>query len=593
MYIMWKYLRKYKRSLFLAMACSVLTGICVAIQPLVIKYIVDGCITNDAMSDATKIKHVLVLCVFYVIISFIRPLSFTKGQEIMYRDVGNALVDLKSNVFDHVSHMGLRFHSEVSTGELHSCLNGTPVNNISSYLYSVVISVPYQLVSLVISLYALVQYDWAMTLVMLLTAILMAILNYYARRKMSKLSAEQVAVEAQANHYLVDKLRGMEAVKIYSVEQTMKRKYDQMLRNVRDSGLKVNIANHRESSKLEIAQYVGIAVVYLVGAVSCVYRNVTVGVLYAFLSSMTTILGTLSAWMALSMTKSSAQSGINAIMRIVRKEIDVPDVSPGLAKCIEAAYRDTLRNATPCMEFSNVQFAYKDKYIFQNFNCVLRSGESVALVGESGSGKSTFTKLLLRLYDVSKGSVRVFGNDVKDYAIHDLRSSFGVVPQSTTIFYGSIWDNIKIANPEATDEEILSAIEMAHMNDYMDTLENGWNTIVGDGARDLSGGQRQRIGIARAILGTPKILIFDEATSALDNLSERAVQNAMESLMKNHAVIVVAHRLSTIRNVDRILVFKSGEIVEEGTYDELAQKEGGLFQKMLSEQDKPEMELLQ
>lgn len=584
MYIMWKYLKKYRKSLVLAMALSVLTGICVAVQPLVIKYIVDGCITNEAMADATKIKYVGILCVVYVILSFIRPVSFNKGREFMYRDVGNALVDLRSQVFDHVGHMGLRFHAEVSTGELHNCLNGTPISNISNYLYTLVISVPYQLVSLVISLYALVQYDWAMTLVMLLAALLMAVLNYFARRKIAKLSAEQVAVEARANRQLVDTLRGIEAVKIYSVEESIKRRYDQTLRSVRDSGLKVFNVNHREASKLEIVQNVGVAVVYLVGAISCVYRDLTVGVLYAFLSSMTTILGTLSSWMTLGMTKSSAQSGMDAIMRIARKEIDVPNIPSAFAKSVETAYEETVRKQSPCAEFSNVCFAYQDNNIFEHFDCQLRSGESIALVGESGSGKSTFTKLLLRLYDVSGGSVRVFGNDVKDYSVHDLRSSFGVVPQSTTIFYGTIWDNIKIAAPEATDEEILRAIKMAHMDDFKDSLEKGWDTVVGDGARDLSGGQKQRIGIARAVLGNPKILIFDEATSALDNISEKAVQNAMESLMKDHTVIVVAHRLSTIRNVDRILVFKSGRIVEEGTYDELARKENGLFRQMLAEQ---------
>jgi len=179
--------------------------------------------------------------------------------------------------------------------------------------------------------------------------------------------------------------------------------------------------------------------------------------------------------------------------------------------------------------------------------------------------------------------VRVFGNDVKDYSVRELRSAFGVVPQNTTIFHGTVWDNIKLACPTATDEEILRAIDMAQMNEFKDSLEDGWDTVVGDGARSLSGGQRQRVGIARAVLGDPKILIFDEATSALDNVSERAVQSAMEALMKTHTVIVVAHRLSTIKNVDRILVFSHGQIVEEGTYDELAQKEGGYFHKMLNQ----------
>ena len=234
----------------------------------------------------------------------------------------------------------------------------------------------------------------------------------------------------------------------------------------------------------------------------------------------------------------------------------------------------------PCIEFRDVSFAYDNVKIFEDFNCKINYGESVALVGSSGSGKSTFSKLIMRLYDVQSGSILVPGADTRDYPTHDLRVSFGVVPQSPFIFYGSIWDNIKIARPDASNKDIINAMEIANVHEFVNQLEHGWNTIVGDGGLDLSGGQRQRIAIARAVLGDPDVLIFDEATSALDNISERAIQRAMEELMKSHTVIIIAHRLSTIRNVDRIMVFEKGQIVEEGNYDELAEK-GGKFSELL------------
>ena len=159
--------------------------------------------------------------------------------------------------------------------------------------------------------------------------------------------------------------------------------------------------------------------------------------------------------------------------------------------------------------------------------------------------------------------------------------SFGAVPQNPFIFYGSVWDNVKIARPNAENRDIINAMEIARVHEFVNNLENGWNTVIGDGGLDLSGGQRQRIAIARAVLGNPDILIFDEATSALDNISEHAIQEAMEQLMKTHTVIIIAHRLSTIRNVDRILVFDNGKVIEEGTYDELKQKSDGSFAKLL------------
>ena len=581
--IMLGYLKKYRLSIFVAMMCSAFTGVCVALQPLVIKHIVDRGITNDALDNGQKLQLVLLMCGIYVLLAVVRILTYNTGYRLLLNGMESALRDLKFRVFDHVEHMGLRFHSEVSVGELHNCLNGTPITNIRTYLQSIILSVPYQSVAMVISLVALIGYDWVMTLVLLCTAILMALLNFFARKKIQKLSAEQIQVETKANHLLVDMLRGMEAVKMYGVEESFLSKFEHTIKNVHETKVKVTFANHMESMKVELAQYVGIAVLYMVGAVSCIYRDCTTGVLYAFLSSMTTILGILSSWLTMSLNKVSAQSGMDAITRIINKEIDVPDIPQEFSKDVFKAYKTMERKQFSCVEFSDVEFAYDDKKIFNGFNCRLRPGESVALVGESGSGKSTFTKLLLRLYDVQEGSVRVFGNDVKDYSVRTLRSAFGVVPQSTTIFHGTVWDNIKLACPTATDEEILRAIDMAQMNEFKDSLENGWDTVVGDGGRELSGGQRQRVGIARAVLGDPKILIFDEATSALDNVSERAVQSAMEALMKTHTVIVVAHRLSTIKNVDRILVFRHGQIVEEGTYDELAQKEGGYFHKMLNQ----------
>lgn len=582
-FIMWGYLKKYKFSILIAVICSVFTGVCIALQPLVIKHIVDKGIGNDALDNGQKLRLVLFMCGVYVLLGIVRLITYRNGYRLLLKSVEGALRDLKSQVFDHVEHMGLRFHSEVSVGELHNCLNGTPVTSIRNYLQSVILSVPHQAVAMVISLIALFGYDWVMTLVLLFTAILMAVLNFFARKKIRKISAEQIQAEKKANHFLVDTLGGMEAVKIYGVEDSFQSKFDLTLKNVHETMVRATLAQHKEAIKMELAQYIGVAILYVVGAVSCIYRGSTTGVLYAFLSSMTSILGILTAWLTMGLSKSSAQSGMDAITQIIHKEIDVPDIPQQFSKDVTKAYETMERKQFSCVEFSDVEFAYDDIKIFDGFNCRLRPGESVALVGESGSGKSTFTKLLLRLYDVQEGSVRVFGNDVKDYSVRALRSAFGVVPQSTTIFYGTVWDNIKLACPTATDEEILRAIDMAQMNEFKDSLEKGWDTIVGDGARELSGGQRQRIGIARAVLGDPKILIFDEATSALDNVSEKAVQTAMESLMKTHTVIVVAHRLSTIKNVDRILVFNHGQIVEEGTYDELAQKEGGYFYKMLNQ----------
>ena len=206
---------------------------------------------------------------------------------------------------------------------------------------------------------------------------------------------------------------------------------------------------------------------------------------------------------------------------------------------------------------------------------------SFGLVGSSGSGKSTITKLIMRLYDINSGEILMHGRNIKDYSLHDLRKNIGIVPQDPFIFQASIMENIRMACPEAPMPEVIQAMETARVHEFVNDLPKGWNTVVGDNGFNLSGGQKQRIAIARAILGKPDILIFDEATSALDNVSEKYIQHAMEDLMKTHTVIMIAHRLTTVKNVDKIFVFDKGEIVQTGTYDELSTTDG-LFKDLLT-----------
>lgn len=577
---MWSYIRCYKRDVYWSVVCACVTGGCVAVQPLMIKYIVDSGISNSQLNPTEKMLYVGCMCLIYIAVSFTRIRVFHMGYKMLLNALESGLKLLKSNVFDHVEHMGLRFHSEVSTGELQNVISGPPITSIRTYLHSLFSSVPSQLVSLCISLTALFRFDWVMTLVLFGTAFAMAIINVYSHKKIRTLSSHYVSTEADANRYLVDVLNGMDAIKTYAIEDNVKGSFDSKLAKAKDSYVTLTVNNQKENQKVELAQYLGVAVVYMVGTISCIYRGVTVGVLYAFLSSMTTILATLTSWLSLGLQKSSAQSGMDAILRVMNKETDVPNPPINQVKNIGASISKVSRGEA-IIQFCNVQFGYENKKVFYNLNCTLNKGESVALVGAGGSGKSTFVKLLLRLYDVQSGAVKVYGNSLKEYDIRQLRSSFGVVPQITTIFYGTVWDNVKIAHPSATESEILRAIELAQMNDFILELENGWQTVVGNGGRELSAGQRQRIGIARALLGEPEILIFDEAMSALDGKSERAVQTTIKKLMKDHTVIMVTQKKSVVQKVSRILVFDRGEIVEDGPYENLIQKESSMLSEIL------------
>ena len=243
-------------------------------------------------------------------------------------------------------------------------------------------------------------------------------------------------------------------------------------------------------------------------------------------------------------------------------------------KIVDSSDCVELENAKGNIEFNDISFKYDDKYIFENFNLKIKEGEYLALVGKSGVGKSTLCHLIPRLYDVSKGEVLIDGVDVRKIKLKSLRENIGFVQQETFLFSKSIFENIKLGKSNATKEEVIEAAKNAYAHDFIMNLPEVYDTQVGHNGTKLSGGQRQRIAIARAFLKNPPILIFDEATSNLDNESERFIQKSMEVLAKNRTFIVIAHRLSTVKNADRIIVLDESGIAEEGSHSDLLNKSG-------------------
>ncbi|KIR02047.1 Lipid A export ATP-binding/permease protein MsbA [Lachnospiraceae bacterium TWA4] len=242
-------------------------------------------------------------------------------------------------------------------------------------------------------------------------------------------------------------------------------------------------------------------------------------------------------------------------------------------------------NDLPEISWKGVDFAYPStsKNVINDLDLTIKPGETVAIVGMSGSGKSTLVNLLLRFYDVTKGSLTINGTNIKDYSLEYLRKKIAVVFQESYLFYGSVAENLRIVRPDATDEELIEAAKKANAHEFIMELPEGYNTLVGERGATLSGGQRQRLSIARAILKDAPILVLDEATSSVDAASEKIIQETTEGLAKNHTTLIIAHRLSTIQNVNRILVFDKGRLVQMGTHSELA-NQPGIYQKLIEAQ---------
>ncbi|RZK36764.1 MAG: ATP-binding cassette domain-containing protein, partial [Hymenobacter sp.] len=275
---------------------------------------------------------------------------------------------------------------------------------------------------------------------------------------------------------------------------------------------------------------------------------------------------------ALSGAFSNIQRGLVAGERVLR----VIDTEPTIRDRPNAA---VLPDFATQIELRDVSFTYGDKPVLYDLNLTIKKGQTVALVGPSGGGKSTLADLLPRFYDASAGQVLIDGHDVRDCTLHSVRDQMGIVTQESILFNDTIYNNIKF-NTEATEEEVIAAAKTANAHDFIMQSPEGYQTLIGDRGGRLSGGQRQRLSIARAILRNPPILILDEATSALDTESEKLVQEALTRLMASRTSLVIAHRLSTVRHADEIVVLQHGRIVERGTHDELLRHEGGLYQRL-------------
>ena len=255
---------------------------------------------------------------------------------------------------------------------------------------------------------------------------------------------------------------------------------------------------------------------------------------------------------------------MDRIDKILLADVTIPEKP-------EAQKISTLKDS---IEYRNVTFSYDEKIVLNNISLKIEKGKTIALVGQSGSGKTTFVDLLPRFYDVIGGQILIDGIDLRDLKLRDLRDLMGNVNQEAILFNDTIYNNIAFGVENTTMPEVIAAAKVANAHDFIIETEHGYDTVIGDRGSKLSGGQRQRLSIARAILKNPPVLILDEATSALDTESERLVQDALENLMKNRTSIVIAHRLSTVRNADLICVFHEGEIVERGTHDELIKLDG-------------------
>jgi ABC-type multidrug transport system fused ATPase/permease subunit len=478
------------------------------------------------------------------------------GQKVLY--------DLRNDLYRHIQSMDISFFDRNRTGDLMS-----RVTSDVNILQQMISSSMMQLVTDVFTFTAIALYmlwiDWRLTLLLLATFPCMLLTTrLFGRRMRASFRTVQESV-ADVSDHLQNALTGIRLIKSFTAEPYEEERFAQRTRRNMDANIQVVRLRAAYEPIIDFLNFVGLAIVLVFGAWLAMKGHMTVGTIVAFTAYLRLLQNPIRHFSRIMNTIQQAAAGYERIMEILNTKAEVVE-KPGAVRLPPVNGR---------IVFDKVDFAYSSESpVLSTFDLTLDAGHITALVGSSGSGKTTIAHLIARFYDPQGGSISIDGYGLKDITLSSLREQIGIVSQDIILFNGSIIDNIRYGNLEASNEEVYAAAEAANASDFIASFPEGYETMIGERGVKLSGGQKQRLSIARAILKNPRIIILDEATASLDTESEQHIQEALAKLLKGRTCLVIAHRLSTIQQADCIYVLEQGQIVESGSHTELLQLSG-------------------
>ena len=484
----------------------------------------------------------------------------------------HAIADIRTKLFSHLQNLSLGFFSRASTGDLIA-----RITNDTQVLYGIVGSSFASAVKDPVTILCLLGYQLAtqptLTLISIVVFPVCIVPIVIYGRKVRKSAHAVQEFNAELTNLMHESFTGNRVIKAYNLEETVSAEFRATIKKYVSQLMRVIRANEIPSQLMEFFGAAGIALVFFYIQHSMQFlpkdQQPQESDFLTFVLTIVMIDPPIKALTRLHNQLHQARAASERVFELLATKNSVPE--PAQPKMLHASNADIV--------FENLDFNYGEKPVLRNINLTVKAGRLVALVGASGSGKTTLTNLLLRFYDPVRGAVKIGGVDLRDVSTRDLRNQIALVTQETILFNDSIRRNIELGRPGATNEEIMSAARHAHASDFIMEKPEGYDSGVGEKGVNVSGGQRQRIAIARAILKDAPILVLDEATSARDTESERAVQTALDELMKGRTTICIAHRLSTILHADMIVVLDEGRIVETGKHAELIQR-GGIYRKL-------------
>lgn len=517
------------------------------------------------INEYGKETTLLYVCLILIIVFFFKN-AFRYGALYAITPMRYGIIyDLRKKLFSKYLDLPLSFYSNERKGALLSSIT-VDVQEIEWSILSV-IEVIFK--SPIIMLGCIIYMLYISASLTLFVFILVLFAGLIIGKTVNKLKRASVNIQesiANISAQVEESLGGLRIIKGFNAEKYQKDKFD--TENIFFRNTLINVINRRDLAS-PLSEFLGVTVVTVLlwyGALLVFKQEMEPDTFFAFVFAFYQVIEPAKSF---SSAYFNIQKGMAALDRVERV-LDVENLIVSKENAIHKTKFET------SIKFDNVSFAYKESNspALVDVNIELKKGEIIALVGSSGAGKSTFVDLLPRFYDVTEGSIKIDGIDIRDMELSDLRQLFGIVSQEAILFHDTIKNNITFGEEVYADDKIIEAASIANAHDFISVLPDGYNTSIGDRGMKLSGGQRQRLTIARAVLRNPPILILDEATSALDSASEKLVQEALEKVMMNRTSIVVAHRLSTIQKADKIIVLENGRIVQSGTHYELLEVDG-------------------
>jgi ATP-binding cassette subfamily B protein len=584
-----KFALPYRTNIFIFLATVIVDAALVVATPLLLKQLIDDGVIPKNGEVVTR------LAIFVGLLA-IADAGFNMLGRYFSSRIGEGLIyDLRSLVFAHVQKQSIAFFTRTQTGALISRIN-SDVMGAQQAFTATLSGVVSNVVSLVLVSVTMLILSWQITIFSLLLLPVFLIPTKWVGRRLQSLTRESFSVNAEMSSTMTERFNvsGAMLVALYGEPDREREYFRSRARRVADIGIKMAMLNRLFFIALTSVAAIATAFAYGIGGHLAINGGVTVGTLLAITALLARLYGPLTA---LSNVRIDVMTSLVSFERV----FEVLDLEP-MVKNRDGA--KALVTKEPRIEFDNVDFSYpraeeislaslesaakaetvQSGQVLRSLSFVAEPGTMTALVGPSGAGKTTISALLPRLYDVTSGAISIDGHDIRDLTLESLRDSIGVVMQDAHLFHESIAENLRYAKQDATAAEMQAACEAAQIWNLIESLPNGLDTMVGERGHRLSGGEKQRLAIARLLLKSPAVVILDEATAHLDSENEQLVHAALQTALKGRTSIVIAHRLSTVREADQILVLEKGSIVERGKHDELV-AQGGLYADLYNRQD--------